>query len=470
MIKIDDNVWELPKTGKMLVPGRIFASEALIEKIKLDKTLDQIKNVAQLPGILRYSLAMPDAHSGYGFSIGGVAAFDLDRGVISPGGVGYDINCGVRVLTTSIDRETFLKKRSEFLHAVYTAVPSGVGETSEFVLDITELDRVLEEGVAWAVRKGYASEKDRRCIEDNGCIAGASAREVSQRAKARGRKQLGTLGSGNHFLEIQEVDTIFDTDIARELGIREKGQITIMVHCGSRGLGHQTASDYIAAMEKEYGFAHLPDRELACAPINSTLGKRYRAAMAAAANFAFVNRQLITHQIRNVFSQYFPSSKLELVYDIAHNIAKFEKHSIEGKRREVCVHRKGATRSLGPGAEGIPTRYQKVGCPLFLPGSMGTYSYVLVGTKEAEQLSFSSAAHGAGRMLSRSSAIKNISYQSLEKEMADANVVFKAGSKKGLVEEAPQAYKDIDEVARVSHELNLGKLVARLRPLAVIKG
>jgi tRNA-splicing ligase RtcB len=467
--KVEENVYELPQSGKMLVPGRIFASLVLAEKIEKDKTLEQIKNVAQLPGIINYSLAMPDAHQGYGACIGCVAAFDIATGVISPGAVGYDINCGVRVLATNLTKEAFMKKQAEVIEELYKAIPSGVGETSKFVLDAKELDAVLEQGAQWTLEKKYATREDLECIEDNGCINGASAKEVSQRAKARGRKQLGTLGSGNHFLEIQEVETIFDKKTAAVMGVKE-GTIAIMIHCGSRGLGHQTASDYIMAMEKEYGFTHLPDRELACAPINSPLGEKYRAAMAAAANFAFANRQIITYQMRNVFEKHFPKINIKLVYDIAHNIAKFEQHNINGKKKEVCVHRKGATRSFGPGRKEIPVRYRKIGCPIFLPGSMGTYSYVLVGTEKAEQRSFGSAAHGAGRVLSRSYAVKNFSYERVERELKNAGVAFRTGNKKGLVEEAPESYKDINEVARVSDQLGLGKLVARFKPVAVVKG
>lgn len=467
--KIKENIYILPKQGKMLVPGKIFASDLLIDKITKDKTLEQVKNMACLPGIAEYSLAMPDAHQGYGACIGGVAAFDLKKGVISPGAVGYDINCGVRIITANLDYEQFIAKRRQILDDLYKAIPSGVGEASEFSLELNELDKVLEGGAKWAWKRGYATKDDLECMEDNGCILGASAREVSQRAKARGRKQLGTLGSGNHFLEVQQVEKIFDEKISKVLGLK-KNQVTVMIHCGSRGLGHQTASDYIMAMEKEYGYEHLPDRELACAPIDSVLGKKYRAAMASAANFAFVNRQIITFQLRRVFEKHFPGIKTRLVYDIAHNIAKFEKHIVNEKTQEVCVHRKGATRSFGPGREEIPSKYKKIGCPIFLPGSMGTYSYVLVGTKEAEKISFGSAAHGAGRILSRSYAVKNFSYRKVEKELENANVMFKTGNKKGLIEEAPESYKDINEVARVSHELGLGKLIAKLKPLGVIKG
>ncbi len=468
--KIAENIWLIEKEGKMLVPGKIFASEELMKNIQKDgKTIEQIKNVAQLQGIVGESIAMPDAHQGYGFCIGGVAAFDIEKGIISPGGVGYDIGCGVRILTTSLQKEEFLAKRKEILNQLARDIPSGVGKESEFSFDDKELAQVLEKGISWAVEKGYATKEDQRKIEDNGCIQGANAAQVSPKAKARGRSQLGSLGSGNHFLEIQEVENIFDKETAKAFGLKSN-QIVVMIHSGSRGLGHQVASDYIMKMEKQYGFKDLPDRELICAPINSPLGKEYRAAMAAAANFAFINRQIMTYQIRKSFAKFFPKIKVDLLYDIAHNIAKFEEHLVEGKKQEVCVHRKGATRSFGPGRKEIPAIYLSIGCPIFIPGSMGTFSYVLVGTKKAEELSFGSTAHGAGRVLSRSYAIKNFTPEQVEKELAAQNVVIKAGSRKGIVEEAPEAYKDVNEVVRVSHELGIGKMVARLKPLAVVKG
>ncbi|PIN93412.1 RNA-splicing ligase RtcB [Candidatus Pacearchaeota archaeon CG10_big_fil_rev_8_21_14_0_10_31_24] len=468
--KISENTWTLKKEGNMNVPGKIFASDILMENIKKDsKTLDQVKNVAMLKGIVGESIAMCDAHQGYGFCIGGVAAFDLKKGIISPGGVGYDIGCGVRLLTSNLNKSDFLKKRKEVLDQLARDVPSGVGKESDFILDDKELKKVLEQGVNWAVEKGYATKEDLEHIEDDGCIKGADASKVSQKAIARGRKQLGSLGSGNHFLEIQIVDEVLDFKTANILGLK-KDQVVVMIHSGSRGLGHQTGSDYIMKMEKEYGFSELPDRELICAPIDSSLGRDYRGAMNASANFAFVNRQLMTHQIRSGFKKIFPTSKLELVYDIAHNIAKFEKHSINGKKQEVCVHRKGATRSFGPGRKEIPSVYRKIGCPIFIPGSMGTYSYVLIGTKKAEEISFGSTAHGAGRIMSRSKAIANIPPEKVLKDLENYGVLIKAGSKKGVVEEAPEAYKDVSEVVKVSDALGIGKIVARLRPIAVLKG
>ena len=368
-----------------------------------------------------------------------------------------------------MQKEEFLAKRKDIISQIAKDIPSGVGKESEFSFDDKELAQVLEKGMQWAVEKNYATKEDQKKIEDNGCIQGADASRVSQKAKARGRSQLGSLGSGNHFLEIQEVETVFDKDTSEAFGLK-LGQIVIMIHSGSRGLGHQVASDYIMKMEKQYGFKDLPDRELICAPINSKLGEEYRSAMAAAANFAFINRQIMTYQIRKSFTKFFPKIKVDLLYDIAHNIAKFEEHIVEGKKQEVCVHRKGATRSFGPGRKEIPTIYRSIGCPIFIPGSMGTFSYVLVGTKKAEELSFGSTAHGAGRVLSRSYAIKNFTPEQVEKELITQNVVIKAGSRKGIVEEAPEAYKDVNEVVRVSHELGIGKMVARLKPLAVLKG
>jgi len=467
--KKSENVYEIAKEGKMNVPGIILASDKLFDSIKKDKTLEQVKNVAMLPGIVEKSLAMPDAHQGYGFPVGGVAAFDLKNGIISPGGIGYDINCGVRLLRTGLKTKEFLKKCDSILSDLYEKIPSGVGHKGEFKLSEKELNEILDSGVEWTFEKGYATKDDLENTEDRGCIDGADYLKISSQAKNRGRGQLGTIGSGNHFLEIQFVEKIHDNKTAKVFGLYEE-EIVVLIHTGSRGLGHQTASDYIKKMEKEYGFENLPDRELACAPINSKLGKDYLSAMAAAANFAFVNRQLITHQIRRVFKKFFPEGKIEIVYDVAHNIAKFEEFKIGGKKKLLCVHRKGATRSFGPGRKEIPFRYKKVGQPIFIPGSMGTFSYVLVGTNDAQNISFASTAHGAGRVLSRTFAKQNLNAENIKAELEKYGVKFRAGSDKGLIEEAPQAYKDVNEVVRVSDELGIGKMVARLRPLAVVKG
>lgn len=466
--KISENVWEIEKTGKMNVPAIVFASDKLMEKIKLDNTIEQAKNVACLPGIIEKSITLPDMHSGYGFPIGGVAIFDLEKGIVSPGGVGYDINCGVRILTTNISKKDFLKKRELILKELQKNIPSGVGVKSDLKLSDADLDEVLNKGVKWAVEKRYATKEDMENTENLGSLEG-DASKVSQKAKSRGRSQLGTLGAGNHFLEVLEVESTFDDKTAKVFGL-DKENVVIMIHTGSRGLGHQVASDYIMLMEKEYGWKNLPDRELICAPINSKLGKDYFGAMYAAANFAFTNRQLITYQARKSFEKFFPKAKISLIYDIAHNIAKFESHIVDGKMQKVCIHRKGATRSFGPGNKELPKKYQKTGQPIFIPGSMGTFSYVLVGTNESEKISFSSTAHGAGRLHSRHYMIENIDSEKVHKELKEKDIMVRGGSRKGFVEEAPEAYKDVDEVVRVSHDLGIGNKVARLKPLAVMIG
>lgn len=459
---------EIPKEGEMLVPAKIFASAKLFEKLKEDKTLEQIKNVACLPGIIGKALAMPDAHQGYGFPIGGVAAFDLDKGIISPGGVGYDINCSVRLLKTNLKLEDVEKKKKQIIKSLFNDVPSGVGEKGKIKLSAQELDEVLSKGIGWCLEKNYATKQDAEFTEDSGCLPNANPKDVSQRAKSRGLPQLGSLGAGNHFLELQIVDEIINKEIAKEFGL-EKGMITIMVHCGSRGLGHQVASDYIQLMEKEYGYPKQ-DRELVNAPIKSDLGKKYLSAMACAANFGFANKQLITHWIRETMTKMFPKFKAEVVYDVCHNIAKIEEHKINGKNKEILIMRKGATRAFGPGRKELPKKYQTTGQPVIIPGSMGTASYVLVGTKESEELSFSSTAHGAGRVSSRTFANKNLNAETIEKELNAKGIELISGSKKGIVEEAPQVYKDIDEVVSVSDKAGLAKLVAKLKPLAVMKG
>ena len=466
--KISDIEWEIPKEGKMIVPARIFASEKLMENIKKDITLEQIKNVAMLPGIQKYAIALSDAHQGYGFPIGGVAAFDLNKGVISPGGVGYDINCSVRLLRTNLKFSDIKDNKKEIIHSLFRTIPSGVGRGGKIRLSKEELDGVLKGGTQWAVKKGYGVKEDYLHTENNGKLPDANPNDVSERAKSRGMGQLGSLGAGNHFLEIQIVDEIFDEKIAKIFGL-EKGQITIMIHCGSRGLGHQVASDYIKAMENKYGWPEQ-DRELVNAPIKSELGKKYLSAMACAANFAFANKQLITHWVRQDLKHYFPKFKAEVVYDVCHNIAKFEKHIIDEKEKQVLIMRKGATRSFGPGRKEIPKVYRKIGQPVLIPGSMGTASYVLVGTKKAEQVSFGSTAHGAGRVESRTQARKTIRGENIKQELEKKGIDIETGSWKGLSEEAPQVYKDIDEVVRVSHKAGIGNPVARVKPLAVMKG
>ena len=467
--KISENIYELPKEGKMLVPGIIYASEKLMESIKQDKTFEQVKNVAHLPGILKASIALADAHQGYGFPIGGVAAFDLDKGIISPGGVGYDINCSVRLLKTNLTKKDILKKQKEILQGLDRKIPSGVGRGSKFQTTREGFKKILECGAQYMVKKGYGIKEDYLHTEEEGCMKGADASKVSDTAIKRGIGQLGTLGAGNHFLEVLFVDEIFDDEIAKAFGLK-KDQAVILIHCGSRGLGHQIASDYIKKMEQEYGFKDLPDRELINAPIKSRLGKDYYSAMCAAVNFAFANKQLITHWIREEMKHFFPEIKIDVVYDVCHNIAKFEKHVINGKKQEVCVHRKGATRSFGPGRIEIPEAYRKVGQPVLIPGTMGTASYVLVGTKKSEELTFGSCVHGAGRVMSRSSASRKFRGEETKKELNKKGIEIKSGGWKSLSEESPGVYKDIEEVVRVVHELGISKKVARLKPLVVVIG
>lgn len=466
--KISENIYELPKINGMLVPGRIFFSEKLLKNLEED-ALKQIANVARLPGILKYSIGLMDMHVGYGFPIGGVAAFDVDKGVISPGGVGYDINCSVRLLKTNLFEKDIEKiGRKKIISSLFKTVPSGVGEGSKLRLSKEDLDEVLKNGVKWAVENGYGNENDYLHTEDNGKLSPCNPSDVSLRAKQRGMNQLGSLGAGNHFLEIQKVDEIFDEKVADKFGIK-KDMIMIMIHCGSRGLGHQVASDYIQLMGKEYGWPEF-DRELVNAPIKSELGKKYLSAMNCAANFGFANKQLITHWIRQEMKNYYRNFKADVVYDVCHNIAKFEKHNINGKEKEVLVMRKGATRSFGAGRKELPSDYKNIGQPVIIPGSMGTASYVLVGTSKAEELSFGSTAHGAGRVESRTQARKELTADKIKKELNKKGIEIESGSMKGIVEEAPEVYKDIEEVVRVSDEVGIGKLVAKLIPIAVMKG
>ncbi len=462
--KISDVEWEIPMSDGMNVPGRIFASEELMNLIKGDKSLEQVRNVAKLPGILKASYAMPDMYQGYGFPIGGVAAFDVETGVISPGGVGYDINCSVRLLKTNLKASDLVGKEKELAHSLFRSVPSGVGRGGDLKLNDKELDEVLIGGAQWAVEKSYGSKDDWLHIEEEGKIEGANPKDVSGKAKGRGRGQLGSLGAGNHFLDVLVVDEVFDKKVAKVFGL-ELGQVVMLIHCGSRGLGHQVASDYIKLMDDEYGHPEF-DRELVNAPIKSELGKKYLSAMACAANFAFANKQIITHFVREDMKHYFPDFRAEVVYDICHNIAKLEKHG--GK--EVLVMRKGATRSFGPGRKEIPADYRKVGQPVLIPGSMGTPSYVLVGTKKAEEISWGSTAHGAGRVRSRTEAKKKMSFEDAKKDMEKRGVFVEFGGQKGMIEESPFSYKDIDEVVRVSDESGIGKKVAKLVPKLVIIG
>jgi len=469
--RISQNVWEIPKQENMKVPAHIYASSKLLESIKRDLTLQQAKNVACLRGIQRTAYVMPDAHQGYGFPIGGVAAFDLDQGIISPGGVGYDINCGVRLLKTDYSEQDVVNKRKELLAKIFREVPAGVGKGGITRLSQNVLKEVCVKGAKWTVENGYGTEEDLDRTEENGRMKDADPKYLSKRAVERGIPQLGTLGAGNHFLEIQKVSQIFDTQVAQIFGIHSEGQILVMIHCGSRGLGHQVASDYIRLMENKYGIRGLPDRELINAPVRSELGEQYYRSMSAAVNYAFANRQMIAHWVRDVFAKVLGSSEgMDQVYDVCHNVAKFEKHMIEGKMKEVCVHRKGATRSFGPGREEIPEVYRSVGQPVIIPGSMGTSSYILVGTAKAEELSFGSTAHGAGRVMSRREALRRFRGEQIKKELESKGIELQSTSWKGVAEEASQAYKDIDEVVKVSHEIGIGKLVAKVVPLGVMKG
>ncbi len=469
--RIDAHTYQIEKHGNMKVPTVIYTSPALLESIKRDRTLEQAQNVACLPGIQKMACVMPDGHQGYGFPIGGVAAFDLNRGVISPGGVGYDINCGVRLLKTEFLEEDVEAKRGELLAQIFRSVPAGVGKRGILQLSRRVLEDVCTMGAEWAVENGYGLRVDLERTEEYGRMKSADPSYLSKRAIERGVPQLGTLGAGNHFLEIQKVAEIFDSKVAGIFGIHSLGQILVMIHCGSRGLGHQVASDYIRAMENKFGTSGLPDRELINAPIQSELGRQYYKSMSAAVNFAFANRQMIAHWVREVFQKILGNSEgMDQVYDVCHNVAKFEKHEIDGEEKEVCIHRKGATRSFGPGRKEIPEVYRSVGQPVMIPGSMGTSSYVLVGTQQSEQLSFGSTAHGAGRMMSRHEARRKFKGEQIKQDLARKGIELQSTSWRGVAEEASQAYKDVDEVVRVSHEVGIGKLVVRVVPVGVMKG
>lgn len=471
-------LWEIPQTARsdMRVPARMYVSKKMLADIFKDESVKQIMNVATMPGIVNYALAMPDIHEGYGFPIGGVAAFDFNRGgVVSPGGVGFDINCGVRLLRSPLSFEEVKLHISDLANQIARDVPSGVGRGGRIILKEKQIDKILEDGVRDLIKNGYASEEDAAHCEEGGSMAGARSDLVSDRAKKRGSDQLGTLGSGNHFLEIQRVEKIFLPEIAEQFGLWEN-QIVVMIHTGSRGLGHQVCTDYARVLNNKMSEWNikLPDRELAYAPLDSREGKEYLAAMAAAANFAWSNRQMITHHIRGAWERIlkgkFEKLGLTLIYDVAHNIAKIEKHLIGGKRYKLCVHRKGATRAFGPGREEIPSAYQKIGQPVLIPGTMGTASYVLIGTNEAMAESFGSTCHGAGRMMSRHAAKRQVQGGELRKKLEEQGIIVRCPSSSGLAEEAPLAYKDIDDVVEVVENAGLANRVARLRPLAVVKG
>ncbi|MFC2002771.1 RtcB family protein [Chloroflexota bacterium] len=476
--KVDDYRWRIPKSYKtgMRVAGLIFASEEMLGNILEEQALEQVANVAFLPGIANYSLAMPDIHWGYGFPIGGVAAMRMSDGVVSPGGVGFDINCGVRVLRTNLTEEAVRPRIKELLDALYRNVPSGLGSEGKIRLRRGESNEVLTKGARWAVEKGYGHPEDLETTEERGEMAGADPAHVSSKAKERGIPQLGTLGSGNHFLEVAVVDQIYDEDIAKDMGIDQLGQVVLFVHCGSRGLGHQTASDYIGEMVaamKKYSI-EVPDRQLACAPIDSREGQAYLAAMRCAANYAWANRQCIAHWVREAFCKVLGKSEadagLELIYDVAHNIAKIEEHELDGKRVKLCVHRKGATRAFPAGHPEVPQKYSRIGQPVLIPGDMGRYSYILVGTEQAMKESFGSTCHGAGRIKSRAAAKRELRGEAVLRDLEARGITVRAGSLKGLAEEAPQAYKDVSTVVNVAHYAGISRNVARTRPIGVIKG
>ncbi|HSO61709.1 MAG TPA: RtcB family protein [Desulfobacterales bacterium] len=475
--KIGDFLYEIPTSHRadMRVPARFYADDRLIDGITGDRSLEQLVNTATLPGVVRHVLAMPDMHQGYGFPIGGVVATELPNGVISPGGVGYDINCGVRLLASPLEAEAVRPHLDQLATVLYANCPSGVGQGGPVKLKPGELDAVMENGARWAFKRGLATEADLERTEEGGCLAGADAGKVSPRARERGRGQVGTLGAGNHFIEVDVVDRIQDEFAARRLGLFP-GQVVVQIHCGSRGLGHQVCTDYVNLFQKavrQYGLT-LPDRELVCVPVGSPEGQDYLAAMQAAANYAFANRQVLAFHIRRSFEQVLAgrvkNHHLFQVYDIAHNMAKIESHTVGGRRLTLCVHRKGATRAFGPGSEVLPAVYRDIGQPVLVPGSMGTSSWVLVGTDGAMDQSFGSTCHGAGRTMSRHQAKRSVHGAGLREELEARGIQVRAGSLSGLAEEAPGAYKDVDRVVEVVHGAGIARRVARLTPLAVIKG
>jgi tRNA-splicing ligase RtcB len=478
LIRVDDYRWKIPKDYKtgMRVPGLIYASERMLESMREEQTPEQVANVAFLPGIVGCSLAMPDIHWGYGFPIGGVAATNIKDGVVSPGGVGYDINCGVRLLRTDLSEAEVRPRIHELVNELFLNVPSGLGSEGKIKVDQKEMNRLMVEGAQWAVRRGLGDEEDLDVTEERGCLDGADPGKVSDRAIKRGTPQAGTLGSGNHFLEVQVVKDIFDSHIANALDIAEIGQVLILIHTGSRGFGHQVCTDHLRVMEQatsKYGI-DLPDRQLACAPIESPEGRDYLAAMACAANYAWVNRQCIAHWVRESFSKIFGKSPEKLgmrqVYDVAHNIAKIEEHTVDGHRIKVCVHRKGATRSFPAGHKDIPECYKEVGQPVLVPGDMGRRSFVAVGTQKAMSESFGSTCHGAGRLLSRGAAKRSIKGADVIRRLEARGIVVKTDSVFDLAEEASEAYKDVSEVVDVVHQAGISRKVAMAVPMGVIKG
>ncbi|MGD0199847.1 MAG: RtcB family protein [Bryobacteraceae bacterium] len=472
--RLDAYRYRIPRDERrgMLTDVVVYASQALIEQIRGDLSLEQAMNVATLPGIVGPSLAMPDMHQGYGFPIGGVAAMDYETGVVSPGGVGFDINCGVRLLGTTLGAEEVRGKLRELINQVFRDVPCGTGGQGPVRVNSRQLEQVLVHGAQWMVENGYGEARDAEFTEERGRLEGADPDQVSSRAKERGRPQLGTLGSGNHFLEVQWVEQVHDEAAARAMGL-ERGQCVVLVHCGSRGLGHQVCTDYLAQMGaamKRYGIT-LPDRQLACVPVQSPEGQAYLAAMRGAANFAWANRQAILHFLRGSFERIFgKDTRLDLIYDVCHNIAKREKHELEGRQRDVLVHRKGATRAFPPGHRDLPAAYRHIGQPVLIPGSMGTASWVLVGAEGAMRETFGSVCHGAGRLMSRTAARKGRDARAVQKQLEEAGILVRSESRDGILEEVPEAYKNVDEVIEVVAAAGLARKVARLRPMGVIKG
>jgi len=473
--QLDNYRWKIPQTGRMQVPGIVYASADLLKIPGQDQPLKQVANVACLPGILKASFAMPDMHWGYGFPIGGVAAFDWETGVVSPGGVGYDINCGVRLAGTALVEEEVRPRLTDLVDSLYREIPCGVGSTGAIRLSTKEEKKVLLQGSVWAVRQGYGDQADLDHTEDGGCLPSAAPETVSRRALERGLRQLGTLGSGNHFLEIGVVDKVYDEDTSAAFGLFE-GQVTVMLHSGSRGFGYQVCDDSLAAMAKharQAGF-ELPDRQLACALIKSDAGQRYLGAMACAANYAWANRQVMLHLTREVFQKVFSigprNLSMRLIYDICHNIAKRERHRVGGKQRWVCVHRKGATRAFPPGHTDLPDFFRETGQPVIIPGDMGTASYVLAGTRKAMEDTFGSTCHGAGRVLSRKAARKKSKGRAINRELENRGILVRWTGRATLAEEMPEAYKNIDSVVAAVHGAGISRKIARLRPMAVVKG
>jgi tRNA-splicing ligase RtcB (3'-phosphate/5'-hydroxy nucleic acid ligase) len=477
--KISDLKFQIEKDESkgMRVPVIIYANDNLVSKMILDRTIDQAVNVSTLPGVIKHVVILPDGHEGYGFPVGGVAATDFKEGVISPGGVGYDINCGVRLIRTDLTEKDVRPKLKDLVNELFKSIPSGVGSEGAVKLTRSELDELLVEGTNWAIERGYGWRQDTEVCEENGKMIGAEPTNVSDIARKRGSLQLGSLGSGNHFLEIQKVDKIYDQMAANSMGINKEGQVTVLIHCGSRGFGHQVCSDYLRVSEvalRKYGIK-LPDRELACVPNNSLEGEDYRKAMYSALNFAWCNRQMITHWTRKTFEKVFKTNEqgldMQLVYDVSHNIAKVEHHKVNGiGMRDLVVHRKGATRAFPAEVEQLPNKYYSIGQPVIIPGSMGTASWILLGNRKSFDLSFGSTAHGAGRMMSRSAAKRSHTVEGVRNSLESKGIYIKSLTKEGIVEETPDAYKDVDSVVDVSDSLGIATKVARLVPVGVIKG